>query len=50
MQYNPKSMASTVKKKVDERVRNGQIKSREGVALTDFYEKCLHGYTYLRPQ
>lgn len=48
MQYNPKSMASDVKRLIDKRVASGEFKPREGVKLTDFYENCLHGYTYLK--
>ncbi|NVK18451.1 MAG: biosynthetic arginine decarboxylase [Methylocystaceae bacterium] len=48
MQYNPDSMATSVKKEIDQKVREGTIKAREGVQLIDFYEKCLKGYTYLK--
>lgn len=48
MQYNPESMASTVKKEVDQKVKEGVMKAREGVQLVDFYEKCLKSYTYLK--
>jgi len=49
MQYNPAAMADTVKAKIDGEVKKGTIRSRDGVQLTDFYENCLLGYTYLRP-
>jgi len=48
MQYNPASMAATVKSRIDREVAQGLIKSRDGVKLTDFYESCLERYTYLR--
>jgi arginine decarboxylase len=48
MQYNPKAMASDVKRLIDKQVAQGTIKPREGVKLTDFYEGCLHGYTYMK--
>jgi arginine decarboxylase len=48
MQYNPSSMAKSVKKLIDGHVAQGQIKPREGVKWTDFYENCLKGYTYLK--
>ncbi|WP_028879621.1 biosynthetic arginine decarboxylase [Terasakiella pusilla] len=48
MQYNPESMASSVKKEVDQKVKEGVMKAREGVQLVDFYEKCLKSYTYLK--
>lgn len=48
MQYNTGTMSERVKRRIDEEVRAGSIKSREGVKLTDFYEACLKGYTYLK--
>jgi arginine decarboxylase len=48
MQYHPSSMAKSVKKMIDGRVAQGQMKPREGVKWTDFYEDCLKGYTYLK--
>ncbi len=48
MQYNPQFMAFTVKKAIDHQVSRGLINPREGVGLTDFYEDCLKGYTYLK--
>jgi arginine decarboxylase len=48
MQYHPASMAQSVKKLIDKHIANGEIKPREGVKWTDFYEKCLKGYTYLK--
>ncbi len=48
MQYNPRAMASDVKRLIDKQVSAGNIKPREGVRWTDFYENCLSGYTYLK--
>lgn len=48
MQYNPKAMAYDVKRLIDKQVSAGNIKPREGVRWTDFYEACLSGYTYLK--
>ena len=48
MQYSPEIMARSVKKKIDQHIRNGTILPREGVGLIDFYESCLEGYTYLK--
>ena len=48
MQYHPSSMALSVKKMIDEHVSKGQMKPREGVKWSDFYESCLKGYTYLK--
>ena len=48
MQYNPEAMASDVKRMIDKQVACGNIKPREGVGWTDFYEACINGYTYLK--
>ncbi len=48
MQYNPNSMAHSMKKTIDKHVASGQMRPREGVKWTDFYENCLKGYTYLK--
>ena len=48
MQYHPASMAKDVKKMIDFQISQGNIKPRQGVKLTDFYEQCLQGYTYLK--
>lgn len=48
MQYNPTSMAQSVKRLIDKQISAGQMKPREGVKWTDFYEACLSGYTYLK--
>jgi arginine decarboxylase len=45
MQYNVAGMAAAVKRMIDDEVRKGAIRAREGVRLTDFYESCLNGYT-----
>ena len=49
MQYNPKAMASDVKRMIDSQISTGNMKPREAVRWTDFYERCLQGYTYLKP-
>lgn len=48
MQYHPSAMAIDVKRTIDKQVAAGNIKPREGVKWTDFYEDCLGGYTYLQ--
>ena len=48
MQYHPSAMAIDVKRTIDKQVAAGNIKPREGVKWTDFYEDCLSGYTYLK--
>lgn len=47
MQYNPEYMAYKMKMNIDEEVARGKIQPRSGVELTNFYEDCLNGYTYL---
>ena len=49
MQYNPRAMASDVKRLIDKQVSSGSLNPKEGVRWTDFYENCLSGYTYLKP-
>jgi len=48
MQYNPQAMAGHVKLMIDRTVARGELRSRDGVKLVDFYESCLASYTYLR--
>lgn len=48
MQYNPAEMCRKVKCELDKKIKSGSLKPRVGVKLTDFYEACLHDYTYLR--
>jgi arginine decarboxylase len=48
MQYNPDAMAQSVKRMIDQHISSGEMKPREGVKWTDFYEDCLKGYTYLK--
>jgi arginine decarboxylase len=48
LQYAPQSMAQTVKKSIEKQIQRGKLRPREGVDLTDFYEKCLGSYTYLK--
>ncbi|MBI2712201.1 MAG: biosynthetic arginine decarboxylase [Bdellovibrio sp.] len=47
IQYSATDLEKKVKEQIDARVREGQIKPREGVDLQKFYEEVLHGYTYV---
>jgi arginine decarboxylase len=47
LQYFPNDLVKSVKKKIDQQVRKGRIKPREGVNLTDFFEDVIKSYTYL---
>ena len=49
VQYEPKEMLKRVKAVVDQRVKDQQLKPKEGVAMLDFLEATLRGYTYLQP-
>ncbi len=48
LQYNPETMADRVKSVIDDQIRRGKIKPRDGVAWIDFYESALDSYTYLK--
>lgn len=48
LQYNPETMAQTLKMAIDTQIKRGKIRPRDGVSLTDFYEGCLKSYTYLK--
>lgn len=48
MQYNPRAMASDVKRMIDRQISSGKLNPREAVKWTDFYENCLSGYTYMK--
>ena len=48
MQYNAEQLSGMLKKSVDKMVQKKQILPREGVKLSEFYQKCLYtSYTYL---
>lgn len=47
IQYSGTDLEKKVKEQIDQKVREGVIKPREGVELQNFYEEVLHGYTYV---
>jgi arginine decarboxylase len=47
MQYAPEDLARRVKNALDQKVKEGAIRPKEGVGLADFYEAVMRGYTYL---
>src|SRR3989338_5624655 len=47
LQYFPSELAKSVKKAVDERIKSGVIKPKEGMTLIEFYEGVMKSYTYL---
>jgi len=50
LQYAPSELVRTVKTAIDQQIRRGAIKPKEGVGLVDFYEEMVNGYTYLAPE
>ena len=49
MQYNAEQLSMMLKKSIDRMVHEKKIPPREGVKLSDYYEKCLYtSYTYLQ--
>jgi arginine decarboxylase len=47
-QFVPSELCKFLKTAVEEKVRDGKIKPRDGVQMVDFYERIMQGYTYLR--
>ena len=47
-EYSPKELVRSIKTAVDEKIKAGMIKPRDGVKLVDFYDQVTQGYTYLR--
>ncbi len=48
LQYSPPFMAATVKKAIEQKMKERKIRPKEAVALADFYEERLNDYTYLK--
>jgi arginine decarboxylase len=48
MQYNPKEMCKIIKARIDQKIKEGDIRPRVGVELTDLFEDSINSYTYLR--
>ena len=48
VQYASTDLAKKVKIAIEQQVREGHIKPKEGVSLIDFYEETMNGYTYLQ--
>jgi arginine decarboxylase len=47
VQYEPSDLAKRIKQALDAKIREGSVKPKESVSLTDFYEQAMRGYTYL---
>ncbi|HET7825903.1 MAG TPA: biosynthetic arginine decarboxylase [Anaeromyxobacter sp.] len=50
VQYEPAELFRRVKGALDQKVKDGAIRPKEGVSLSDFYEAVMKGYTYLAGQ
>ncbi len=48
VQYEPAELFRRVKGALDQKVKDGAIRPKEGVSLADFYESVMRGYTYLQ--
>lgn len=49
VQYEPRELVKKIKSVVDQKVKEGALKPKEGVGVMDFLENTLRGYTYLQP-
>jgi arginine decarboxylase len=47
VQYEPNDLFRRVKNALDQRIKEGVLRPKEGVSLQDFYEHVMKGYTYL---
>ncbi len=47
-QFVPFELCKFVRTAVEDKVKQGKIKPRDGVQMIDFYESVMKGYTYLR--
>ncbi|MHB1845554.1 MAG: biosynthetic arginine decarboxylase [Deltaproteobacteria bacterium] len=47
VQYEPTDLAKRVKGALDQRIREGSLKPKEGVGLSDYFDQVMRGYTYL---
>ena len=48
VQYEPSDLFRRVKGALDQKVKEGSIRPKDGVSLADFYEAVMKGYTYLQ--
>jgi len=50
VQYESPELCRRVKVALDQRIKDGALRPKDGVSLSDFYERVMHGYTYLTEQ
>jgi arginine decarboxylase len=48
VQYEPSDLFRRVKNELDQRIKDGTIRPKDGVSLADFYETVMKGTTYLQ--
>lgn len=46
-QYSLTELTRMIKAQVDQQIKAGKIKPREGIRLVEFYSRIMRGYTYL---
>jgi arginine decarboxylase len=47
VQYEPSDLCRRVKNALDQRIKDGALRPKDGVYLSDFYDEVMRGYTYL---
>jgi arginine decarboxylase len=47
VQYEPSDLCRRVKGALDQRIKEGALRPKDGVSLADFYDEVMRGYTYL---
>ncbi|MBK9517392.1 MAG: biosynthetic arginine decarboxylase [Anaeromyxobacter sp.] len=47
VQYEPSDLCRRVKSALDQRMKDGALRPKDGVYLSDFYDEVMRGYTYL---
>ena len=47
VQYQASDLCRRVKNAIDQRIRDGALRPKDGVSLADFYDEVMRGYTYL---
>ena len=47
LQHDPPDLMRRVKNALDSKAKEGAIRPKEAVQLSDFYERVMRGYTYL---
>ncbi len=48
VQYSEFDLQKKIKSEIEQKVKDGKIKPKEGVQLVEFYQQIMQGYTYLK--